>query len=157
MRFYLVLSLLLTVVTFAKPFEERIGIDELKKEAEDNRKMLGSLEKRLDVLKKEVIRVTVTAYSPTIEECDNDQYVTAFNKLVKTGSIAISRDLERELGWKLGDMVHLHGLGTFEVWDRMPSKWNRRVDIFFFDTDEAKTFGVRHAIAEKISLPGERT
>lgn len=154
MRFYLVLiiGLFLTVVTFAKPSEH--GTDELKKAVEDNQKMLGSLEKRLDVLKEEVIRVKVSAYSPTVEECDDDPYVTAFNKLVKTGSIAISRDLERELGWKLGDMVHLHGLGTFEVWDRMPSKWNRRVDIFFFDTSEAKAFGVRHTVAEKIYLPG---
>lgn len=154
MRFYLalIICLLLTVVIFAKPSEH--GTDELKKTVEDNQTMLEFLEKRLDVLKEEVIRVKVTGYSPTVEECDDDPYITAFNKRVKTGSIAISRDLERDLGWKLGDMVHLHGLGTFEVWDRMPSKWNRRVDIFFFDTDEAKAFGVKHAIAENISLPG---
>ena len=90
-----------------------------------------------------VIPVTVTAYSPTEEECDSDPYITAYQKPVREGTIAISRDLEKEFGWRLGDKVHIAGLGVFEVWDRMHPRWKKRVDIFFHDTDKAVSFGIK--------------
>ena len=90
-----------------------------------------------------VIPVTVTAYSPTEEECDSDPYITAYQKPVREGTIAISRDLESEFGWRLGDKVHIAGLGVFEVWDRMHPRWKKRVDIFFLDTDKAVSFGIK--------------
>lgn len=88
-----------------------------------------------------VIPVTVTAYSPTVEECDSDPYITAYQKPVREGTIAISRDLESE--FRLGDKVHIEGLGVFEVWDRMHPRWKKRVDIFFHDTDKAVSFGIK--------------
>lgn len=97
-----------------------------------------------------VIPVTVTAYSPTEEECDSDPYITAFQKPVREGTIAISRDLEREFGWQLGDKVHITGLGEFEVWDRMHPRWKKRVDIFFHDTEKAISFGKKQARVIKI-------
>lgn len=87
------------------------------------------------------VPVTVTAYSPRKRETDNTPFVTAFNKRVKMGTIAISRDLEDVHGWRHGDMVHLEGIGTFQVWDRMNKRFKRRVDVFFFKTKDAKRFG----------------
>jgi 3D (Asp-Asp-Asp) domain-containing protein len=99
---------------------------------------------------EEDLAVTVTAYSPTEEECDEDPYTTAYQKPVKEGTIAISRDLEEEFGWRLGDRIHIKGLGVFEVWDRMHPKWKKRVDVFFHDTEKAVSFGVRQAKATKV-------
>lgn len=96
------------------------------------------------------LAVTVTAYSPTEEECDEDPYITAYQKPVKEGTIAISRDLEEELGWAIGDKVYLTGLGVFEVWDRMHPRWRKKVDIFFHDTERAVSFGVKQAKVLKV-------
>lgn len=96
------------------------------------------------------LAVTVTAYSPTEEECDEDPYITAYQKPVKEGTIAISRDLEEELGWAIGDKVYLTGLGVFEVWDRMHPRWRKKVDIFFHDTEKAVSFGVKQARVLKV-------
>jgi len=97
-----------------------------------------------------VIPVTITAYSPSEEECDDDPYTTAFQKPVKEGTIAISRDLENEFGWRLGDKIFIPGLGTFEVWDRMHPRWKKRVDIFFSDSEKAVSFGIKQARATRI-------
>lgn len=99
---------------------------------------------------KKKIPVMVTAYSPTVRECDSTPYITAFNKRVKSGTIAVSRDLERVHGWKKGNMVHLEGIGTFEVWDRMNKRFKKRVDIFYHDTRMARQFGKTTAMAVKL-------
>lgn len=99
---------------------------------------------------KPALYVTVTAYSPTKRECDDTPFITAFNKKVKTGTIAISRDMEKTHGWRKGDMIHLEGIGTFEVWDRMNKRWEKAVDIFFHDTRQAREFGRMQAKAEKL-------
>lgn len=100
--------------------------------------------------------VTVTAYSPTEEECDSDPYITAYQKPVREGTIAISRDLEEELGWHLGDRIHIKDLGVFEVWDRMHPRWKKRVDIFFHDTEKAISFGVKQAKVVKVEKRNEK-
>ena len=89
------------------------------------------------------INLTVTAYSPRKEETDSSPFITAFQKPVKAGIIAISRDLERLYGWKQGDIIELEGLGQFKVGDRMNRRWTKRVDIFHWFTYDAKQFGVR--------------
>lgn len=102
------------------------------------------------------VAVTVTAYSPTEEECDEDPTITAYQRPVKEGTIAISRDLERELGWRVGDKIYLKGLGVFEVWDRMHPKWRKKVDIFFHDTEKAVSFGIKQAKAIKVERPQKK-
>lgn len=96
------------------------------------------------------VPVTVSAYSPSEEECDDDPYITAYQKPVKEGTIAISRDLEKEFGWSVGDKVHLKGIGVFEVWDRMNPRWKKKVDIFFHDTEKAVSFGIKQARVLKV-------
>ena len=98
----------------------------------------------IERIKKESLLITVTAYSPTKEECDDDPFTTAFQKPVRKGIIAVSRDLEDKYGWKEGDKIYIVDLGVFEVGDRMNKRWKKRVDIFFFKTSEAKKFGKKN-------------
>lgn len=99
------------------------------------------------------VPVTVTAYSARKVECDGDPFITAYQNPVREGTIAISRDLESEFGWREGDRVHLAGLGVFEVNDRMASRWKKRVDIFFHDTKKALSFGIKQSKAVKVDIP----
>ncbi|MFC1855243.1 hypothetical protein ACFL2A_01695 [Thermodesulfobacteriota bacterium] len=85
------------------------------------------------------LMVDVTAYSPTKRETDSTPFTTASNKRVQEGYIAISRDLEQYLSF--GDKVFIKDIGIFEVQDRMNRRWKKRVDLFFFDTKEARIFG----------------
>src|SRR5512135_3462212 len=59
--------------------------------------------------------VTVTAY----HHCPGSKGITASGERVKTGMIAVSRDLESNLSLDFGDRVLLHGYGVFQVQDRM--------------------------------------
>lgn len=103
-------------------------------------KQAAKMNNQLKYMKQ--INLTVTAYSPRKEETDSTPFTTAFQKPVKTGIIAISRDLERLYGWKQGDIVELEGLGRFEVGDRMHSRWTKRVDIFHWFAYDAREFGM---------------
>ena len=86
-----------------------------------------------------IIEVTITAYTPTYKECDNDPHITSSMKKVRFGFVALSRDLEQKLGLKFGDMI----LIPFEFQDRMNKKWKNRIDIFMHSEKSAIKFGKR--------------
>ncbi len=87
-----------------------------------------------------VKEVTVTAYSPTIEECGPSPFTTASMAKARPGMIAVSRDLFNE-GWVFGKKVYVKGHGVFEIADLMSKRYTQRMDIFFPDTDKAREFG----------------
>ncbi len=87
------------------------------------------------------MRVTVTAYSP-----GDSGHITASGKRAKPGMLALSRDLERLLGLRLGDRVRLEGYGTFPVEDRMARRWRKRVDVRVATYREARAFGVKRGV-----------
>lgn len=87
-----------------------------------------------------VKEVTVTAYSPTVEECDADPFITASMARVRPGIVAVSRDLFEE-GWVFGKKVYVKGHGIFEIADLMSKRYSQRMDIFFPDTNQARQFG----------------
>lgn len=90
----------------------------------------------------EIVKVTLTAYSPTRRECDDDPHVTASMTRVRSGIIAVSRDLFRQ-GWNFGKKVYVKGHGVFEIADLMNKRYTRRVDIFIPNTQEARNFGTQ--------------
>jgi 3D (Asp-Asp-Asp) domain-containing protein len=113
---------------------------------------------RGDPVKIRAIPVTVTAYNPVRSQTDSTPLITASNKRVRVGMVALSRDLEREFGFAFGDVVYLDGLGRFVFEDRMHCRKRRRVDIFMFNPREARKFGVKNSylfVLEKPLREGE--
>ncbi|MGQ9921821.1 MAG: hypothetical protein ACUVRZ_10900 [Desulfobacca sp.] len=82
--------------------------------------------------------VKVTAY------CHSGR--TASGIPVQEGILALSRDLEYQLGMRFGDLVKLEGLGTFAFEDRMASYKRRQVDIWLPRYAEARRFGVKYNV-----------
>jgi len=108
-----------------------------------------------DMVKKEIAKeikdiepdiVTVTTYSPSIEQTDNTPLITASgfkinpNNPKKHRIIAISRDLKRK--YKFGKKVRITGIGelsgTYTVRDVMNKRYRKRVDILI-GTDDKQT------------------
>lgn len=108
-----------------------------------------------------VQNVLVTAYSPTKRETDDTPYITASNKPVSEGSIAVSRDLFMD-GWVFGKSVFIQcgslsearrgHCGIFIITDVMNRRWEKRLDIFIHDTKKAKKFGKKERLAVLLSL-----
>jgi 3D (Asp-Asp-Asp) domain-containing protein len=86
--------------------------------------------------------VSVTAY----HHCPGSKGITASGQRVKTGMIAVSRDLESNLNLDFGDRVLLHGYGVFQVQDRMASRWSKKVDIYLDTQQKARDFGLRRYV-----------
>ncbi|MEB3167884.1 MAG: hypothetical protein VKK97_04040 [Synechococcaceae cyanobacterium] len=89
--------------------------------------------------------VTVSCYSSRRVETDSTPWTTADGSPTRPGIIAISRDLLRDTGIRMGSRVVIEGYGAFEVRDVMNSRWTRRVDIWVADATAAKRHGVKPA------------
>jgi len=93
------------------------------------------------------IPVTITAYTAHIQQTDATPLLTASQKHVRKGYIAVSRDLEKGLGLKFGDFLYVNGI-KYEFQDRMNKKWKKRVDIFMWSRKEAVKFGKQYGLLE---------
>jgi len=125
----------------------------------ENSRIIAELQRGVDILDKRVnealerarhrmralrlVPVVVTAYNPVASQTDSTPEITASNKRVRPGIVALSRDLEKELGFKFGDTVVIQGHGSFVFEDRMNKRWTRRVDILMFSRKATKEFGVQ--------------
>lgn len=92
------------------------------------------------------IPVSVSAYNPLVGQTDSTPFITASMQRVRSGIIALSRDIEKSFGLEFGDKVHLLGLGTFEFQDRMNKRWKRRADVFMWSKKAALRFGRQQAV-----------
>jgi len=101
---------------------------------------------KIETIKKKkaenTLRLTITAYSPTREECDDDPNITASMEKVKEGGVAVSRDLFKK-GWVFGKKVYIEGHGIYRINDLMNKRYKNRVDIFIWNTNKALEFGVK--------------
>jgi 3D (Asp-Asp-Asp) domain-containing protein len=106
-----------------------------------------------------VARVTCTAYTSRICETDSTPEITATNKRVRPGYIALSRDLisfyTPGAPFSYGDRIELIGLGTFQVEDTMNSRWRRRADIWVGSLDVAWAWGHRTVLIAKLEDQSE--
>lgn len=93
------------------------------------------------------VRILVTGYSSTRDQCDDDPLITASNQPVRQGIIALSRDLlkryDPQAPFSWGDRVHLSGVGDFTVADSMNERYTRRADIWFPDRASARQWGIK--------------
>lgn len=81
--------------------------------------------------------VRVTGYNATVNQCDSTPFITASNKRVKLGMVAVSRDLEKKYNLKFGDFVYLEGYGIFEFQDRLHKRKKKQVDIYCLTKKDA--------------------
>ncbi len=92
------------------------------------------------------IKMTITAYSSTVDQTDDTPFLTASQKQVADGIIAIN-------GLPFGTKVRipsLYGEKIFTVEDRMNSRYGKlkRADIWFESTQDAIKFGAKFAHIE---------
>ena len=87
--------------------------------------------------------VKVTAYTARVCETDSTPTITASNKRVREGYVALSRDLEKRYNLRFGDRVLIKKIGIFEFQDRMHRRKKRQVDIYMNSLSKAKEFGVK--------------
>lgn len=88
--------------------------------------------------------ITITAYSSTVDQCDDTPFITANGKTVYDG-LAAANFL------KFGTQVKIpeyFGEKVFTVNDRMNAKHNDRIDIWMPTREQAIQFGARYLKVE---------
>lgn len=82
--------------------------------------------------------VKVTAYNNVPNQTDSTPNITASNRPVYEGSVALSRDFFKK-GVRYGDLLYIDCIDSWHiVEDKMNARFTNRVDIFLFDTDLSK-------------------
>jgi 3D (Asp-Asp-Asp) domain-containing protein len=87
------------------------------------------------------MRLYVTAYSSTPEQTDDTPFITASGKHVRDGIVATNL---LPMGTKI-KIPEIYGSKVFVVEDRMNSRLQEHVDIWFPTYAEAKNFGKKRA------------
>jgi len=91
----------------------------------------------------EVLKVDVTAYSPSPNITAGNPFETASRKIATPQDleqlkfVAISRDLKEEYNLKWGDKIYIE----FTIEDTMNKRITNTVDIFMRNLDLARKFG----------------
>ena len=93
--------------------------------------------KNKSALKSRKIDVWITAYASMPEQTDDTPFITATGNYVRDGVVAANF---LPFGTKIR-MPELFGEKVFVVEDRMHSRFQNSVDIWFADNKEAKNFG----------------
>ena len=94
--------------------------------------------------KNRFVKVVITAYSSRVGETDDTPFMTAAGTKVRPGVVAANW---LPLGAKIR-IPALFGDQVFLVEDRMHSRMNGKVDVWFSSTDEALRFGTQVARVE---------
>ncbi len=95
--------------------------------------------------KLEIMNLTVTAYSPEVKQTDSTPYMTAIMVKVRTGQIAVSRDLFKN-GYTFGKKIYIEGMGVYVIADLMHPRWTKRVDIFVWTRKRARKIGIKYNV-----------
>jgi 3D (Asp-Asp-Asp) domain-containing protein len=111
---------------------------------------IDMMEKKIEMEIKDVIPdiVTVTTYSPTVEQTDSTPLITASgfkinpNNPKKQRIVAVSRDLKKK--YKFGKKIRITGIGklsgTYTIRDVMNKRYKKRVDILIGEDDKQTSF-----------------
>ena len=93
--------------------------------------------------------VTVSAYSSTPDQTDSSPFITAAGTHVHDGIVATNI---LPFGTKIR-IPALYGNKIFTVEDRMNTRFQNNVDVWFTNRQAAKTFGIKRAEIEIVRLP----
>jgi len=86
--------------------------------------------------------VLATAFNAVASQTDDTPEICAWGDRVRSGIIAVSRDLEK-LGLTRGRKVHVEGFGILVVMDRLHDRKSNQIDIFMDSHRKAVRFGVQ--------------
>lgn len=102
------------------------------------------LKKRLEAYEppKDKIKVLVTGYSSTVDQCDADPFTTASGTRVHQGTLACPSQ------YPFGTQVVINGVGTFVCEDRGGAITGNHFDMWFSTRKQAKEWGKRYVMAE---------
>ena len=108
--------------------------------------MEKEIEKEIEGVEPDI--VTVTTYTPSVEETDSTPLITASGFKINPKNpkrqriIAVSRDLKRK--YKFGKKVRITGIGklsgTYTVRDVMNKRYRKRIDILIGKKDKQTKF-----------------
>lgn len=90
------------------------------------------------------MRIMITAYSSTVDQCDGDPFTTANGSQVKDGIVAANF---LPFGTKV-KIPEYFGDKIFSVEDRMNQRYFYNLDVWMETRAEARTFGVRYLEVE---------
>lgn len=91
-------------------------------------------------------RITVTAYTASVNECNEDPENTAImTRPIPGWTVAVSRDLLEE-GWTFGKKIWIEGLGVREIGDLMNNRYEGRIDVLMAKKGNAKRFGLKRDV-----------
>ena len=112
---------------------------------------------QVDMMEREIVKeikgiepdiVTVTTYTPSVEETDSTPLITASGFKInpinpkKQRIVAVSRDLKKK--YKFGKKVRITGIGkysgTYTVRDVMHKRYRKRIDILIGVNDKQTKF-----------------
>jgi 3D (Asp-Asp-Asp) domain-containing protein len=126
------LSTILSLILFIIPMEVTMMEKEIEKE-------ISNVEPDI---------VTVTTYTPSVEETDSTPLITASGFKINPKNpkrqriIAVSRDLKKK--YKFGKKVRITGIGklsgTYTVRDVMNKRYRKRIDILIGTKDKQTKF-----------------
>jgi len=106
----------------------------------------GQLPELKDKEPRQVMNITITAYSSTPDQTSGDPFITASGSRVRDGVIAanfLPIGTKVKIPEKYGDKI-------FTVEDRMSSRYWHRADIWMPSREQAKEWGVRYIKIEII-------
>ena len=82
--------------------------------------------------------ITITSYNNHSNQTDNTPNITASNKVVKEGMVAISRDFLNKEKVRYGDLVFIDCMNQwYTIEDTMNKRFEKRIDIFLFDKEQS--------------------
>ena len=93
-----------------------------------------------------ILKMTITAYSSTVDQTDSTPYITASGTTVAEGTVA-TNDLPFGT---LVRMSELFGDQLFVVADRMNARFRRRLDVWMPNREKAVGFGVKYTRVEVV-------
>jgi len=106
----------------------------------------GALPANAGATAERSITVRASAYNSVPDQTSGNPAIAAWGDRLRPGmrAIAVSADL-LDMGLDHGSEVTIDGLpGSWVVLDRMPSRWERRIDIYMGnDVDRALEWGVQ--------------
>jgi len=112
--------------------------------ARNKTRAFGQLPEAKDIPARKTYTIPVTAYSSTVDQCDDDPFITANGDYVYDGGIAANF---LPMGTKVR-IPELYGDKIFTVNDRMNARYHYRADIWMPTREQAIQFGVQYVTIE---------